>query len=144
MNSHEDWFMRQIEGITQVVAQLVFHKDIIQYDIPNEAYLSQTDLIHKNLLSLLAEKKICEAEDYLFETYKEDDPAYLKLAVDFYQRLNGLSDETLNTNNFSREEIKQGLDNLLKIANINLSDLDLSQFDLSIIPPSSDESIPKP
>jgi hypothetical protein len=51
----------------------------------------------------------------LFERIESSDINYLTIAVDFYNRLNKLSDEQLEKSNFSRVEIKSGLEDVLKI-----------------------------
>lgn len=119
MNIQQDWFMRQIENMIRFVSQVVFRQDVVQYDIANDQELSDIDLVHLRLLELLTLGKICEAENYLFVTYRGDNTASIKVAIDFYQRLNELSDETLVAHNFSRDEIDAGLRDLLKISNID-------------------------
>ena len=41
--------------------------------------------------------------------------------MDFYNRLNKLNDEELEMADFTREEIKSGLEDILKLYNINLT-----------------------
>ena len=64
------------------------------------------------LVKLIEQGRINEAEDLLFEGLNTESKTYLKLVLDFYRRLNDLDDEFLEENNFSREEIKQGLGEL--------------------------------
>jgi hypothetical protein len=45
----------------------------------------------------------------------------VKIALDFYDRLNKLSDGELEIADFSREEIKSGIDDVLKLYNISLN-----------------------
>jgi len=47
----------------------------------------------------------------------------LEIAIDFYDRLNELSDEQLEKGDFTREEIKIGLSDALKLFGINVSDV---------------------
>ena len=114
----KDWFMRQITMAIQVIARLFFHRDTIEYEIEDMQNMSATDLLYKKLLDFLSQGKICEAEDYLYENYRTDNPSHLKLALDFYQRLNLLSDDELEEHNFSREEIEEGLQGILKLSNL--------------------------
>ena len=108
-----DWFMRQIEMFVQFVARLIFDRDTIQYEIQDPAHLTQTDLLYERLTALVAEGKVCEAEDLLFAHLNDHDMAHLALAVDFYQTLNRLNDNVLEACNFSREEIYDGLKEIL-------------------------------
>ena len=114
----KDWFMRQITMAIAVIARLVFYRDTIEYEIEDMQNMSTTDLLYKQLLEFLGQGKICEAEDCLYENYCADNPSHLKLALDFYQRLNLLSDDELEKHNFSREEIEEGLQGILKLSNL--------------------------
>ena len=65
--------------------------------------------------------EINEAENILFEAVKKNpNNALLEIALDFYSELGEMSDEFLIENNFSREEVCQGLCYILKIYNIDL------------------------
>ena len=105
----QDWLMRQIEILSVAVAQLVFGKGEVEYELPEEARLDGTDLLCRDLMALVARKKIGQAEDLLFEHLMRSDRKGLALAVEFYRRLNRLTDEELEEGGFSREEIPEGL-----------------------------------
>lgn len=119
MSYKQDWLMRQIESMTQMIAHLVFHKDTISREIRNEAAASQTDLLHQRLSALLDEDKICQAENLLFESFSPENTEHIRLAVEFYARLNKLADEYLEAHDFSREEIKEGLTALMKRSHLD-------------------------
>jgi hypothetical protein len=107
-----DWVMRQINMLVQFAARVIFHKDTVEYDIEDESNLTDTDDLYLKIQKLLQEGKICEAEDLLFEN-QSDTEAYLTLALDFYQKLSKMSDEELEQHNFSRQEIYDGLKEVL-------------------------------
>lgn len=110
----KDWFMKQIQSIIQLIAKIFFKRDTVKYEILDNANITQADLLHKELVGLLNELKINEAENLLFERIIPDDLNYLAVALDFYRRLNELSDEELEEADFSREEIKSGLEEISK------------------------------
>lgn len=59
------------------------------------------------------------AENDLYDMLEEGlTPVKLKLALWFYTQLRALSDETLEKADFSREEIDEGLEGVLKMYNI--------------------------
>ena len=118
----QDWLMRQIQMLSQFVAKLIFKKDAIKYEITNELNLTRTDLLYGALRELLLKSEICEAENLLFDNY-EDSEEYLKLAVDFYDSLNKMDDAELEAGNFSREEIREGLSELLRRYGITFPDV---------------------
>jgi len=111
----EDWLMRQIGSIVKLIAKLVFKKDTINYEIINEVANTETDLLYKQLIELLNSLQINEAENLLFKSIKTNDLNYLKIAIDFYSRLNQLSKEQLKEGNFSREEIRSGIEDISKM-----------------------------
>lgn len=77
--------------------------------------------MYERIINLLNQLKINEAEDLLFENIDTKDLIYIKVAMDFYNRLNKLNDEELEMADFTREEIKSGLEDILKLYNINLT-----------------------
>lgn len=111
----QDWLMKQIKNTIQIIARFFFKKDTITYEITNNTTNTETDLLYTQLLELLNSFKINEAENLLFESIKADDLNYLKIAVDFYSRINNLSNEQLEKSDFSRDEIKSGLKDISKI-----------------------------
>jgi hypothetical protein len=121
MAIHQDFLMRQIEIVARTLAKLIFNKDTPEYIVLNEDGFSETDLVLKDLAGLISIKKINEAENLLFEHIageiesNEANPEapeerkYLEMAIDFYSRLNSLSDEFLEECGFERSEIDDGL-----------------------------------
>jgi len=105
----QDYIMRMINDFTRFLAKIFFNKDTVVYQLsPGENY-TQTDCLHKQLLSMIQQGKINEAENLLFQHLDTGDKKYLELALDFYQKLNSLDDSFLEMNGFPREEIQQGL-----------------------------------
>lgn len=107
MGFQDDWILRQIEIITRYVAQLVFNKTHVEYELPVSDMMTETDLLHIELDRMIREGRIGEAEDLLFESIEFSD-RYIELAVDFYSRLNSLTDDELQNAGFSRDEIYEG------------------------------------
>lgn len=70
---------------------------------------TETDFLHNQLMDLLANSKINDAEEVLFENVDTDNINYLLVAVDFYSKLNEFDYDYLSKCNFSREEIYDGL-----------------------------------
>ena len=104
----EDYILRMTRDLTRAILKLVFNKDI---DSPTEELLKDLDksefAVH--LIAMIDAGQINEAENLLFESTEADDTAALKMALLFYSYLNEKSDEFLEENHFSREEVFQGL-----------------------------------
>ncbi len=65
----------------------------------------------ESLLDMVDNGNINEAENYLYDLVSDRDIDSLKIALLFYSYLNDKSDEFLQINGFSREEIKLGIQN---------------------------------
>ena len=63
----------------------------------------------RRLLEKVNAGDIGGAEDLLFAESDPDDRRYLELAVDFYARLNDLTDAQLEAAGFGRDELEEGL-----------------------------------
>lgn len=111
----QDWLLREIENLVQFVSRFMFNKDFTNYEINDLINNSESDVLFKEILRLLEKNKICEAENLIFKNIKEENLEYLKLAIDFYTRINEFSDEQLSMCNFSRDEIVEGLKEILEI-----------------------------
>jgi hypothetical protein len=120
MVTQKDWLMRQIENICRLIAKLLFNKQSPRYEIVDVSTNTETDLLHKELIGLLNEFKINEAENLLFDRINALNINYLLVAIDFYTRLNEYDDDFLSKNDFSREEIESGLREVQKIFGITL------------------------
>ena len=90
----QDWILRQIEMLARMLAKLLFHKDTTEYpELDAEEYM-QTNLLHQDLLRLIRQGRLNEAENLLFEQ--------------------------LEQGGFSREEIDEGLHDFMKMFYIEL------------------------
>gem|GEM_PF-333133 len=104
-----DWIVRQIEGMAKMLAKIIFNKESTDYQISEETNQSDTGLLFLQLTELIDSGKINEAENLLFDKLDPSNKRYLELAIDFYSKLNSLSDASLEKSEFSREEINEGL-----------------------------------
>jgi len=105
----EDYVMRTIKDLVRFLARIFLKKDTVNYELPDDEGYTQTDYLHKRLIELLKQGKINEAEDLLYKELYVGNEKYMELALDFYDRVNDFDDEFLEKNNFSREEIEEGL-----------------------------------
>jgi len=110
----QDYIMRLVRDLVRFIARTFLHKDDVEYNVLDEENLSQSDLLHKQIIVLLKQGRINEAENMLFEELDVENAKYLELAIDFYNRLNEMDDEFLEDNNFSRQEVEEGLKEVIK------------------------------
>lgn len=115
-----DWISRQINALINMIAKIIFKKDSISFteDVKD---INQNELkLYEKLIYMIDILEINEAEDLLFDYLDYDNIKGLSLAIDFYQRLNKLTDDELKNANFDREEIKDGIDDVLSIYKMNI------------------------
>ncbi len=104
----QDYIMRLIKELVRAIIKLIFHIDTespMDELIENE---EEKEAIGE-LLHMVDLGKINEAENKLYAMLDETSHENLKVALLFYSYLNDLSDESLLKSNFSREEVKDGL-----------------------------------
>lgn len=102
----QDYIMRLIKEMVRAVMKLLFGVES-ELSAREMVTLSEQGEIGERLLSMVDEGKINEAENSLFMVEENVDAP--KLAVLFYSYLNDKDEAFLQANDYSREEIKQGL-----------------------------------
>lgn len=115
--------MRQVDMLVQAFARLLLGKDAgdtLLEEWNESSTAGEADPFAAELNALLDEGKINEAEDLLFDRIGGRDPAYIKTGLEFYARVNRRSDEFLEAHGFSREEVREGLEDFARIYGINL------------------------
>lgn len=118
MMYEKDYIMRIISNMINFLAKIVFGKSNAVYEISEDERFKESDELHQELLDLISKGKINEAENMLFDRLNPDDKRQIMVAIDFYRRLNSFDDEFLEKNNFSRQEIEEGLRDLANKAGI--------------------------
>ncbi|ALS03243.1 hypothetical protein ATZ33_01755 [Enterococcus silesiacus] len=111
MEYEEDWFMRQVKAAVfnpfkkvsevQVMPMILVTDEGTgeNYSVPIQSYLSE----------LILTLQVNQAENRLFSESKQmTDAQFFELGNWFYDLVENLSDEELETANFSRAEIAQG------------------------------------
>lgn len=109
----QDWMMRQIETLALAIAKIVFQKDGAEYRVTGPDGITEADQLYISMDLLMKEGRISEAEDLLFESLEDGSRDCMEVAVDFYFRVNMLTDQALADGNFSREEIEEGLHDVM-------------------------------
>lgn len=104
----QDYIIRLIKEIIRTILKLLFNIDT---EVPTADLLENKEEkeLLENLFEMVESGKINEAENLLYDL---NDNSYLKISLLFYSYLNDKTDEFLNENDFSREEIKSGLKNI--------------------------------
>lgn len=108
----QDYIMRLIKESVRMLMKLLFNIDTASPAMEQLESLERRS-IYNGLEEKLDEGAINEAEEELFEGLDETNREDLKLAIMFYSYLNEKDDEFLAAHQFSRQEIKDGLMDVL-------------------------------
>ena len=120
MEHSEDFLLKQIKGVAQVIAKILFKQDSFDYVLPANGNYSADDNLFIELNKMLDENKINEAEDKLFANINPASFKHMQIALNFYQKLAAKPKTELEENNFSLEEVEQGFFDVLKLYNIKV------------------------
>lgn len=104
----QDYIMRLIKEMVRTLLKMLFHIDT---ESPIEEMLEDREekYVLERLLKLVDKGKINEAENQLIEILNND-MQKLIMALLFYAYLNEKTDDFLLEHDFSREEIKSGIE----------------------------------
>ena len=107
----QDYVMRLIKEMVRAILKLLFHADTESPTVELLENKEEKETL-ENLLDMIDDGKINEAENRLYDLISDTDVNSLKIALLFYSYLNNKTDDFLKENDFSRDEIKSGLENV--------------------------------
>ena len=109
----QDYIMRLIKELIRALLKVIFHTAL---DMPSVEMLkdAQRRCALEELVNLMDNGEINEAENRLSELLEDGGGEELALALLFYSHLNEKSNDFLDAHDFSREEIKAGLEDALQ------------------------------
>ena len=108
----KDYIMRLIKEMVRTVLKLIFQIDT---ESPTEELLEDSEVktTLDALLEMVDEGKINEAENAVYEITENREYKNLEAALLFYSYLNEQSDDFLEENDFSRDEVRDGLQEIV-------------------------------
>ena len=115
MIHNQDTLMRQIQVLIQGLGKLLGRNETFNVETVEPNNNVKLDTLHRRLIDILNRNEFNEAENLLFEQIDTSENSNFILALDFYTRLNEFTDEALNINNYTREEIKDGLEEVSRL-----------------------------
>ena len=114
MELEKDYILRMIKDLTKSIAHLILGKSEIEYELPKESEYSRVDTLYVKLIELVNMGQINEAEDLLFDEINPSDMRQFEMAMSFYLYLNDFGDDYLEKNDYSRDEITEGIRSICK------------------------------
>jgi len=117
---HHDYLMRQIQILTLCIAHHCNREQVV-HEVTDPYRNEASNELYKLLMEMLADGKINEAEDLLFDRVEQEkinQEDVLDLAFDFYLKVNAFSDDFLELCHFSREEANAGWADITKMCGL--------------------------
>ena len=118
----EDYIMRLIHGIARALARLLFGEELEHGELAAHMDVSCREN-HDYLRQMVDYGQINAAEEKLFDiigTVAWDDRQKAALIIAFYDYVNSKDDAFLAAADFSRDEIISGLEDALKMINMEI------------------------
>ena len=106
-----DYIMRLVHEIARVLAKILFNIDSENISEELESRIEETDILEQ-LLGMIDNGQINEAENKLYDMLDEGIPNCIEIAILFYSYLNDQTDEFLKESDYSRGEVKDGIENV--------------------------------
>lgn len=108
----QDYVMRLIKEMVRAVLKLLFNIDT---DSPSTELLNDEEarVTLEKLLDMVDAGKINEAENHLSDIWDEETNDGIQIAILFYSYLNDKTDDFLEEHDFTRDEVKEGLEHVL-------------------------------
>lgn len=112
MAYEQDYIMRMIKEMVRALMSVLLKKRFHELDLEEKAEITGDDET-KELFVLADTGKINEAENLLLENADFSNPRFIQEAMAFYEHINEYDDEFLEEHNYTREEIVDGLKDIL-------------------------------
>lgn len=112
----QDWLLTQIEQTFRLIVLFFFGKKD-EEEMEEEYTLVQDSKEYQELIDLVRKNEFCEAEDRFVEMLDEEGELKDKVLIGYlmYREMAKVDERVLNENNFSRQEVREGVDMLEEI-----------------------------
>lgn len=111
-----DHVFEQVEFISKLLYTILFPKKSKDFNINDYKFDTASLELKLRLSDLIKENNFNKAEDLLFESIDNDKgQGSLQVAVWFYLKLNNIDEEVLEKNDFSKQEVLEGIQEIEKI-----------------------------
>ncbi|MCC0646107.1 MULTISPECIES: DUF6483 family protein [unclassified Clostridioides] len=105
--------------IKLMVARFLLGKKYSEYEEKDLVYNTEEEVILITLKRLVFQGNVNEAEEILFDKAKTVNSENMQyIAIEFYTMLMEKTDEELESMNFSKQEVYQGIEDIRKVLNL--------------------------
>lgn len=116
----KDSLSREIDELIRVIGDVFLGKKNTEYEVIKDEAHKDCNALYYRIDKAFLEGKINEAENILFENISIENPSYLEIAIDFYTKLNQKTQEELESMQFSKEEIVEGIKDIMDMFGIQM------------------------
>ena len=110
----KDYIMRMIKEMVQVLFSLVFGKKYVSVELEDENKYEVSGNTLKYFFDMIDQGDINEAENLLLEDLDYTNKEEVMAAAFFYQHLSQKDDDFLRRNDYTKEEVLFGFNQLLE------------------------------
>lgn len=115
-DEEKDYMMRMIREISRVLFSIIFGKQYTQVELERQDAFRIAGKPLDELRDLIDRGQINEAENMLLEDIDYSNKNDVAYAAAFYEYLGNKTDDFLVQHDFSRREVLDGLNDLIKMA----------------------------
>ena len=112
----KDYVMRIIKEMVRVLFSLMFGKEYVSVELEDENKYEVSGKNLRELLDMADRGEINEAENYILSTMDYGKKLEVAAAAYFYQHLSEKEEDFLRQNNYSMEEVLDGMKQLMQDA----------------------------
>ena len=113
--------MNQFTQLTSALIKMMFKEDEAAIPDGKCPVGSEPYIVLSRMRQLVGEKKINTAENMLFDVFDKAKPYYVRIGLEFYNRISLLSEEELEAADFSVEEIGEGIKDMLDFYGVKIT-----------------------
>ncbi len=114
----QDYVMRMVKEIARALAKILFNKDS-QTLVEEKKNQTQKDSGNIDIFTMADNGEINKAENILDDIIERDYQEGIDMGVAFYTHINEFDNEFLEKNNYSREEVKLGMERMVKMTGLS-------------------------
>ena len=115
-NDEKDYIMRLIKEMVRVLFSLMLGKQYVSVEREAENGYEVSGKMLEELLGMIDNGEINEAENLMLDSIDYSNENELAAAALFYQYLSEKSEDFLQENNYSKEEVLDGINHIMQKA----------------------------
>lgn len=113
----QDYVMRMVKELARALAKILFNKESTTL-VEEKKNKAQQNSREVDIFLLAKNGEINKAENILDDIIENDFEEGIEMGIAFYSYINEFENDFLEENNYSRDEIKFGLERIIKMTGL--------------------------